>query len=711
MAENQIDLKFVTDVTQLEKAGKVADQVERKVKKLVDQEKRGKITTDQYSKAVGLLATQFQKASGGSIVARNEVFSYSRAAFQAAQQTEELGSDLDRTSVSFSNIGHKAQVASGKMNQFGRNIDFSGKKVNRFGAYAQQAGYQVGDFAVQLQSGTNWAVSLGQQGSQLLGIFGPAGAIAGAALAISTAFIIPFTKANKELDDMISKLEEANILRGIGGDPVTLRIAETTRNLTELENQINRIEKGVANRIKGREGTTYQEEMERLLEVTKEANKSLYDARDAEITKLRILQNQKRVQEALKGDQELEAENLKANNDRRLQNEQDLYNQMVANQQAFNSLVVDSTKKLADERKSAEDDVYESMLANQESLLELQGQAIIEATNISKEFAEDVKAAGGDAEKLAKIDLASGISAAAIQASMLSEEMKTALLAALELVRHAKTAVSLDPFGGAGPTVSPTVWPKRTGSRGKSPVEQLKEYMKKQEDLVKLQTRQIGLSEEQARIEELKNKYVLAGLEPNMERIQTLAAEEEQLRKTTEAEQKRKNMMETIEGHIENAFMAMVDGSSSVEDAFKGMLRNILLDIYQQQVAEPIAKGIGSFLSGLFADGAAFRGGRVTPFANGGVVSSPTLFPMANGTGLMGEAGPEAIMPLKRGPNGKLGVEVQGGSSNSVTVIQNNTFGNGVSKAEINAMMPKIVETTKAAVFDAQRRSVSGRGY
>jgi phage-related minor tail protein len=51
----------------------------------------------------------------------------------------------------------------------------------------------------------------------------------------------------------------------------------------------------------------------------------------------------------------------------------------------------------------------------------------------------------------------------------------------------------------------------------------------------------------------------------------------------------------------------------------------------------------------------------VVPFASGGIVSSPTLFKFAGGTGLMGEAGPEAIMPLKRGRGGKLGVAAGGG--------------------------------------------------
>ena len=74
-----------------------------------------------------------------------------------------------------------------------------------------------------------------------------------------------------------------------------------------------------------------------------------------------------------------------------------------------------------------------------------------------------------------------------------------------------------------------------------------------------------------------------------------------------------------------------------------------------------IGGALGSIGGKLFnADGNAFINGRVQPFANGGVVSSPTMFPMSgNRTGIMGEKGAEAIMPLKRTPSGQLGVQAQ----------------------------------------------------
>jgi phage-related minor tail protein len=99
-------------------------------------------------------------------------------------------------------------------------------------------------------------------------------------------------------------------------------------------------------------------------------------------------------------------------------------------------------------------------------------------------------------------------------------------------------------------------------------------------------------------------------------------------------------------------------------------------------------------------------GPNVVPFARGGVVGSPTMFPMAGGrTGLMGEAGPEAIMPLKRGKDGKLGVQAAGGGN--VSIVQNfsvSANGDESVKRIVAQQVPAIAEATKAAVLDARKR-------
>ena len=73
------------------------------------------------------------------------------------------------------------------------------------------------------------------------------------------------------------------------------------------------------------------------------------------------------------------------------------------------------------------------------------------------------------------------------------------------------------------------------------------------------------------------------------------------------------------------------------------------------------------------AKGNVFAENKIVPYARGGIVNGivnrPTIFPMADGMGLMGEAGPEAVMPLKRGRGGRLGVEASGGVGNIIVNV------------------------------------------
>lgn len=73
-----------------------------------------------------------------------------------------------------------------------------------------------------------------------------------------------------------------------------------------------------------------------------------------------------------------------------------------------------------------------------------------------------------------------------------------------------------------------------------------------------------------------------------------------------------------------------------------------------------------------FAKGGVFSAGNVVPFARGGVVDRPVVFPMARGMGLMGEAGPEAVVPLRRLPSGDLGVQSSSGKTEVNVIVNNN---------------------------------------
>lgn len=159
---------------------------------------------------------------------------------------------------------------------------------------------------------------------------------------------------------------------------------------------------------------------------------------------------------------------------------------------------------------------------------------------------------------------------------------------------------------------------------------------------------------------------------------------------------------------------------------FKDLANSILDDMARIAIRQAIIRPLAGSLDGLFdsqvtsgasganqiaaiemnARGNAFHGGNVLPFARGGVVNGPTLFPMANGAGLMGEAGPEAILPLTRGANGKLGVQSQGGgtvvnvinNSNGTEIeTQENVGPNGESRIDV-----MIVDKVKTAIGDGR---------
>jgi len=181
--------------------------------------------------------------------------------------------------------------------------------------------------------------------------------------------------------------------------------------------------------------------------------------------------------------------------------------------------------------------------------------------------------------------------------------------------------------------------------------------------------------------------------------------------------QKQKQLADSIANTFGDAFMSIVDGTESAKDAFRSMARDIIKQLYQILVVEQMVNSISGAIQGSF--GGAPQGpmpsGNVVPdtrmfkLANGGVIGGPTSFRTSSGqSGLMGEAGPEAIMPLKRGANGKLGVQMEGGGA--TTVVQNFNFsanGDDSVKRIIAQAAPKIAEMTKSQIVNDRKRGGS----
>ncbi|MGF1500820.1 MAG: phage tail tape measure protein [Paracoccaceae bacterium] len=159
-------------------------------------------------------------------------------------------------------------------------------------------------------------------------------------------------------------------------------------------------------------------------------------------------------------------------------------------------------------------------------------------------------------------------------------------------------------------------------------------------------------------------------------------------------EQQAASLSRSIGSSLRTAFDRAVFGGAKLGEVFRGLASDVLgktLDLaikpVQSALSQGLASGVGSLIGAVtgavggatpFASGGVVQAGRAVPgasrpgrfdagrvraFARGGVVDRATFFPMRDGLGLMGEAGPEAILPLSRGPDGRLGVESSGGAA------------------------------------------------
>ena len=241
--------------------------------------------------------------------------------------------------------------------------------------------------------------------------------------------------------------------------------------------------------------------------------------------------------------------------------------------------------------------------------------------------------------------------------------------------------------------------------------------------------------EELAALQDRLNEAEAQGVEVNGVRVRALSTEElarSTERFATELERAEKQTERTDRMGVQmgmtfaSAFEDAILQSRKFSDILKAVEQDIARIILRTAVTGPAAKAIsdavssgvrsiaGSFMSGSSsaggsyhgvsysavpnANGNAFWGGHLIPFANGGIVSSPTMFPMARGMGLMGEAGPEAIMPLQRGADGKLGVRAGGGGQGGVVINQTITI-------DARGADPSVDQKIRAAITIATRQA------
>jgi len=622
---------------------------------------------------------------------------------------------IEQQRVALDRLNKEYAEGSGR---FAMYANAMGKSANRAGVAMQQTGYQVGDFLVQVQSGTNPMVAFGQQATQLVGVLYllPQATLAakvgfiglqmsmGAIIAV-VSILVPLAsaigayflragedakKASGDIDTYANAIDNLNNkLKGL----LETRLSETTQfDADILVASQKRLQ--IANKIAQvqMESAGYTGDAKLFAD---NLVKTLEQELAIESEKIDLLVSRIRQEEAAAKKREAEADSQKSAN-ANLQGQLDKLGKRAN----------EWSRSMSKGYKEAQDAtaVFKEQQRLQEQALRLQDVALTYGVDSKQYRAEENKI---ERENLAlKLEQA-GVDDSHIQSLLLGN---MALEAGLKLLK-AQRDVTFSMFEGSDAAKRMRKYAGRgtpTGT-GQPSTKSTKEPVVKESDLEKLRS-QLELEDALLGKTEARQRVIQAlGVTFVENNPKTVAGLEEQINKNLElmrVEQERQSLIDTVTSSMEDNLMAMAEGTLSVKDAFKNMARDIIKELYRVLVVQRMVNAAKSFMG--FADGGVFSGGRVEAYADGGVVGSPTLFPMAGGkTGLMGEAGPEAIMPLKRGANGKLGVQMEGGGGDNVVINQSFNFqanGDDSVKKIIAQAAPQIAQMTKNSMLNDRRR-------
>lgn len=509
--------------------------------------------------------------------------------------------------------------------------------LNRFAKGAlQQAGYQVGDYAVQVANGTSAMQAFGQQGSQMLGIFGPVGAVLGAAVAIFSAIAVAAEKSGQEVQNFSSAF-------GVLADPI-IAVAGTVKDFTQsfkgsMDVVINNIDTAlIAVGLFGAYmGVKYVASLAVATASTVTFESAMYSLGVA-VGRVKMMLMSFLPFAIFAGMAKLI----------------EMFLQLVKGAGGFGeaiALLKDVTRAVFSEMGILGDALKDTLkgvawgiaagFTGAFKWISEQWDNLVNAITTGP-FNAIMEAVGSD---LRLGDYSSSVTEALSGAQSALEQWSTEAFSsaatslnsmtetkdALEALRQAylNGAVDVSIFGDAAADAL-----DKAGNAAKGTLDLFGDMF---DDLDKI-------------VEQLSG---------------------------------------VIENSMTDAFMSVIDNTKSTADAFRSMARSIIAELYKvlvvQQMVGSVEKGTG--IAGFIGKALGMR-------ASGGQITSGQPY-------IVGEKGPELIVPSRNAhvvPNNQLG------NGGGIVINQNVSFGSGVTRAEVQSMLPKMVEATKAAVLDAKRR-------
>ena len=660
------------------------------------------------------------------------------------------------------------------------------KNTNRMNATIQNAGYQFGDFFVQVQSGQNALVAFSQQGAQLAGLLpGLAGAVTGVGLVIGSMLVRALMDGSSFFKGMKSSIEDAR--EAIEAfEQSSSRLAKALKDdlpaaairafkVFEEANLAEAIEKTELSLTK-----TLNKTEKSLGDLKREAKEAAEEFKGALVAVELGYQSREfaEVGEKLKKALDLTVEV------RDLEQVEALFRKIgsvdLDDAEQISSImetIAERAKYLKDQNK-----ISAEVFAELESLVSDLGERLVSLPESTTDMNNDLESIVDRTKELVSLfsqmstlsgSIEDTFKRTALQASLVGEGMSKAVAGQVSAMRMkleeeragltelygadfasgmlSGRSAQLDKFQLDLESMAPTS--SGGGGRKKTPldaqVEAYKKFQKNIDDTLvsyrkqaNLELKLIGMSKEEAKLTEFifdleeklgatrgqlsvdqQSQYdaIIAAKKKEIELTKQQKLEEEKL---AAAKKKVEAVASTLATETVGALRDIVNGTKTASQAFRDMALNIIQQIMNIIIWQPLIDSLTRSISGAiigsvggggstgnilgslfgFQKGGAFSAGNIIPFANGGVVGSPTMFGMSGGrTGLMGEAGPEAIMPLKRGAGGKLGVEGGG----NVTVHQTFNFsanGDESVKKIIAQAAPKIAQMTEAKIINSRQR-------
>jgi hypothetical protein len=604
-----------------------------------------------------------------------------------AAQTNAAVKGLDQVSKSTQRVGQSVQTAQSKMGGFNKSVTAGGVNLRKFAmGGAQQAGYQIGDFAVQVANGTSKMQAFGQQAPQLLQIFGPIGAVVGAAVAIFAAFAVVAEKTKKktvETASAIDRLNKAfNTLEATDFDSLgesmsapVQKVFDKYKNLIEAAREYAELQRASAlGEIV--QTLTPVKEMDETRAKLKEALRILHEMRKQGIDVGENYENHVKVVGEL-NDKLLRQHNISA-----------ILSKVNGKTRAETAANLDIA--IVQLRKAgaytAEVQARIIKFKEEAGLSGAINQELDEASATEKDRLKTLTASSG------QLSYQDGILRAKLR--------KTADMGVLfdRMLETQKNRVKFmqdeDTLMGQlvvkGQVYSRSMY---AGGRGGDPRQftHMDEFRKQ---LAEAEAAAAKLNDTAPKgISNLAIK-IDSELSPAMKRLN--------------------GIMESVGQSFEDAMMSAVDGTKSTKDAFRSMASEIIKELYRVFVVKQITGFITSAVGGYF--NANQVSGPSMPLGTGSVRPQARTFAgggyTGNGPRAGGLDGKGGFMAMLH-PRETVTDHTKRQSAGQVIVNQTINVTTGVQqtvRAEIVGLMPQIQEASKAAVLDAKRRGGSFAG-